>query len=135
MVAVDGSERSLRTARRAVEFAKLTGGSLVAIHVVQLPEYVAEEAQRKMKEELASRADRAFEEARNFATESGVPMEAKFLETTGSIVAAICDAATNDHVDLIVVGTRSSRDVAKIMLGSVAEGVIVNAKCDVLVVR
>jgi nucleotide-binding universal stress UspA family protein len=135
MVAVDGSERSLRTARRAVEFAKLLGGSVMVIHVLQLPEYVGEEAQKKMKQELASKAEAAFKESKSFAEESGVAIDSKFVETTGSIVDAICDAASTERVDLIVVGTRTSRDVTKLMLGSVAQGVIVNAKCDVLVVR
>jgi len=135
MVAVDGSERSLRTARRAIEYAKLLDGSVVVVHIVQLPEYVAAEAQRKMSQELASRAEAAFEAARKMASEAGVPLETKPLETTGSVIAAICDAAGTERIDLLVVGTRTTRDVTKLMLGSVSSGVIANAKCDVLVVR
>lgn len=135
MVAVDGSERSLRTAQRAVEYAKLINGSVVIVHVVQLPQYVAAEQQNKMRQELAKRAEMAFESALKIAGEMGVKVETKSLETTGSVVATICDAAVDEHIDLLVVGTRTTRDVTKIMLGSVSEGVIANAKCDVLVVR
>jgi nucleotide-binding universal stress UspA family protein len=135
MVAVDGSERSLRTVKRAIEYAKLISGSVVVVHVVQLPEYVGAEAQRKMSQELAARVDGTFEAARKHGAETGVAIESKSLETTGSVVTAICDAAVTERIDLLVVGTRSTRDVTKLMLGSVAEGVIVNAKCDVLVVR
>jgi nucleotide-binding universal stress UspA family protein len=135
MVAVDGSERSLRTAQHAIEWAKLLNGSLVVVHVVQLPEYVAAEAQKKMSQELVARGEAAFEGARKIATEAGVPIETKPLETTGSVIAAICDAATTERIDLLVVGKRTTRDVTKLMLGSVSEGVIANAKCDVLVVR
>jgi len=135
MVAVDGSERSLRTAQRAIEYAKLLDGSVMVVHVVQLPEYVAAEAQKKMSQELAARAETAFQSARKIASDAGVPLETKPLETTGSIIAAICDAAATERIDLLVVGTRTTRDVTKLMLGSVSEGVIVNAKCDVLVVR
>jgi nucleotide-binding universal stress UspA family protein len=135
MVAVDGSERSVRTARRAIEYAKLFGGSAVVVHVIQLPEYVAAEMQKKMSLELAVRADVAFESARKFAAETGVEIQTKSFETTGSVVTAICDAAATERIDLLVVGTRSTRDVTKLMLGSVSEGIIVNAKCDVLVVR
>lgn len=135
MVAVDGSERSLRTAQRAIEYAKLFGGSVVVIHVIQLPEYLVAEQQKKMREELASRATEAFEWTRKFAGEAGVNFESKTFETTGSIVTAICDAAASERIDLLVVGTRTTRDVTKLMLGSVSEGVIANAKCDVLVVR
>ncbi len=135
MVAVDGSERSLRTVQRAIEYAKLIGGEVVAVHVVQLPEYLAEDAMKKMSEELASRAQKALESARKLAGEAAVPIESKSLETTGSIVGAICDAASTERIDLLVVGTRTTRDVTKLMLGSVAQGVIVSARCDVLVVR
>jgi len=135
MVAVDGSGRSLRTAQRAIEYAKLINGSVVVIHVVQLPEYVSVETQKRMSQELAARAEEAFESARKFASESGVHVESKSLETTGSVVDAICESASAERIDLLVVGTRSTRDVTKLMLGSVAQGVIVNAKCDVLVVR
>jgi len=135
MVAVDGSERSLRTAQRAIEYARQMGGSVVVVHVVQLPEYVAAEAQRKMSQELVTRAKAAFEAARKLASEAGVPLQTKPIETTGSVIAAICDAAATERIDLLVVGTRTTRDVTKLMLGSVSEGVIVNAKCDVLVVR
>lgn len=135
MVAVDGSERSLRTAQRAIEYARQMGGSVVVVHVVQLPEYVAAEAQRKMSQELVTRAEAAFEAARKLASEAGVPLQTKPIETTGSVIAAICDAAATERIDLLVVGTRTTRDVTKLMLGSVSEGVIVNAKCDVLVVR
>ena len=135
MVAVDGSERSLRTAQRAIEYARLMNGSVVVVHVVQLPEYVGAEAQKKMSQELVARAETAYEAARKLASDAGVPLETKPLETTGSVVAAICEAATNERIDLLVVGTRTTRDVTKIMLGSVSEGVIVSAKCDVLVVR
>ena len=135
MVAVDGSDHSLRTAQRAIEYSKLMNGSVMVVHVVQLPEYVAADAQRRMSQELLARAGRAFEAARKIASDAGVPLETKPLETTGSVVAAICDAAAAERIDLLVVGVRATRDVTKLMLGSVSEGVIVNAKCDVLVVR
>ena len=135
MVAVDGSDRSLRTAKRAMEYAKMVNGEVVVVHVVQLPEYVSAEIQKKMSQELAERARGIFGSAQNFASETGVSMETKTLETTGSVVGAICDAAASAGIDLIVVGTRTTKDVTKLMLGSVAEGVIANARCDVLVVR
>jgi len=110
-------------------------GSVVAVHVVQLPQYVAVEAQKKMSQELLARAGTAFEAARKLASEAGVPLDTKPLETTGSVVEAICDAAAVERIDLLVVGTRTTREVTKLMLGSVSEGVIASAKCDVLVVR
>jgi nucleotide-binding universal stress UspA family protein len=135
MVAVDGSERSLRTAQRAIEYARLMNGSVVVVHIVQLPEYIAAEAQRKMSQELVARAETAFGAARKLASDAGVPLETKPLETTGSVIAAICEVAATERIDLLVVGTRTNRDVTKLMLGSVSEGVIASAKCDVLVVR
>jgi len=135
MVAVDGSERSLRTVQRAVDYAKLLNASVVVVHVVQLPEYVGADAQKKMSQELLARAEATLQAARKMASEAQVPLETKPLETTGSVISAICDAASAERIDLIVVGTRTTRDVTKLMLGSVSGGVIASAKCDVLVVR
>ncbi len=135
MVAVDGSERSLRTAQRAIEYARLMGGSVVMVHVIQLPEYLSEDVLKRMSQELAKRAESVFVSAVKLAADSGVKVETKSLEATGSVVAAICDAASSERISLLVVGTRTTRDVTKLMLGSVAEGVIARAKCDVLVVR
>lgn len=135
LTAVDGSEESLRAARYAVELAKLTGASVVAVHVILLPQYVPDDVLRRMREDLASRGELALDGARKAAKDAGVNIEAKTLDTSNSVVNTICDSASRENADLIVLGTRGTGGVAKLMLGSVAGGVANNSRCPVLIVR
>jgi nucleotide-binding universal stress UspA family protein len=135
LTAVDGSSESLKAARYAIELAKVTGGSVVAINIILLPQYVPDDVLKKMKQDLMSKGESALEEARRLAGDQGVSLEGKTLETTSSVVGTICDSASRENADLIVIGTRGSGGVAKLMLGSVAGGVVKSAHCAVLVIR
>lgn len=59
----------------------------------------------------------------------------KIVEEATSIVGTIVEFAENEMVDLIVVGTRGSTGFRRMLLGSVAQGVVVYSHCPVLVVR
>jgi nucleotide-binding universal stress UspA family protein len=135
LTAVDGSSESLKAARYAIELAKVTGGSVVAINIILLPQYVPDDVLKKMKQDLMSKGESTLEEARRLAGDQGVSLEGKTLETTSSVVGTICDSASRENADLIVIGTRGSGGVAKLMLGSVAGGVVKSAHCAVLVIR
>ena len=49
--------------------------------------------------------------------------------------ADIIDYAENNNVNLIVVGAKGRRGFKRLLLGSVASGVVTYAHCTVLVVR
>ena len=135
LTAVDGSAESLKAATYAIQLAKVSGGSVVAIHIILLPQYVPDDVLKRMKQDLESKGEIALEQARQLAVDVGVNLEGKTLETTSSVVGTICDSASRENADLIVVGTRGSGGVAKLMLGSVAGGVVKSAHCAVLVIR
>jgi len=48
---------------------------------------------------------------------------------------AICDYATEQNADVVVMGTHGRRALSRVMLGSVAESVVRQAPCSVLTVR
>ena len=52
-----------------------------------------------------------------------------------SVIASIIDYATNENVDLVVMGTRGKTGLKRFLLGSVANGVAQHAHCPVLLVR
>jgi nucleotide-binding universal stress UspA family protein len=51
------------------------------------------------------------------------------------VVAAIVEYAEDKNIDLIVVGSRGMSGFKKLLLGSVASGVVTYAHCPVLVVK
>lgn len=63
-----------------------------------------------------------------------VPVEIKIVEGMGASVA-IAQYARDHAVDLIVLGSHGRTGFKRALLGSVAERVVRNAPCDVLVVR
>ena len=135
VAAVDGSEESLRAAHYAITMAKLTGAGVIALHVILLPQYIPEDVQKRLKEELTARGESAFGDVQKAADAAGVEIHRTVVDTTGSVVNAICESASKNSAGMIVVGTRGTGGVAKLMLGSVAAGVTRTASCPVLVVK
>jgi nucleotide-binding universal stress UspA family protein len=141
LVAIEGSEPSLRessmrAASYTLKLASATGAELVAVCVVQIPEYVEENTRASLRDELFRKSGEALEQVGKLASESKVRFSSKILETSGAIATTICAHAAKEGVDLIVLGTRANTSsLTKMMLGSVASGVASNADCPVLVVR
>jgi nucleotide-binding universal stress UspA family protein len=54
---------------------------------------------------------------------------------TGLPVAQILKLAEHEHIDLIVVGSHGRSGFSRLLMGSVAEGVMRGAHCSVLVVK
>ena len=141
LVAVEGSEPSLRdssmkAARYALKLASASHASLVAICVVQIPEYIEENTRASLRDELFRKSRGTLDEIEGLSSKSGVKFASKVIETSGGISTAICSFAERENVDLVVLGTRSATSsLTKMMLGSVASGVVGNAHCPVLVVR
>ena len=66
-------------------------------------------------------------------TKSNVQVEHRFLD--GTPEKEIVDLADREQVDLIVMGTHGRTGLSRLLMGSIAEGVLRNAKCPVLTVK
>jgi nucleotide-binding universal stress UspA family protein len=66
---------------------------------------------------------------------NNIQLQPEVVVTATSIVSAIVEYAKNKDVDLIVIGTRGRSGFKKLLLGSVASGVVTNAACPVMVVK
>lgn len=84
------------------------------------------EDDRLEHEEIAERAARILAHE-GFAARAEV--------RSGSAVAEILDYAAAWHADLVVVGTHGRTGLSRLIVGSVARGVLDHARCSVLVVR
>jgi nucleotide-binding universal stress UspA family protein len=80
-------------------------------------------------------AQKWFDEIDKNAVANGVKLRTEVVASPTSVVPAIVDYAEKNKVDLIVVGTRGRSGFTKLLLGSVASGVVTYASCPVMVVK
>jgi len=139
MVATDGSQTSIRTAEIAVDLARLSGGSIIAIYVVDiyrlahLPGYAALPSLGGRLMELMQReGELAISEVGNMASDEGVPFDSIIAE--GDPSQEIINRSHKAGADLLVLGRIGRSGLEKIMLGCVAEKVVRHSKIPVLIV-
>jgi nucleotide-binding universal stress UspA family protein len=70
-----------------------------------------------------------------FRKRLSLPVSTLEFAPTGTPAAAIVGTAKEWSADLIVIASHGRAGVARALLGSVAEGVMRNAPCPVLVIR
>jgi len=146
-VCVDGSEYSMKAANYAIEIAEKHKAQLISLYVVvsQLGYayssgafgLVTPNAINELLEKSKQEARKWFEEIKKKATAQGVDVKEEIVASPTSIVPAIVDYAEKNNVDLIVTGTRGRRrsGIAKLLLGSVASGIVTYANCPVMVIK
>ena len=69
------------------------------------------------------------------ANEYNVELKVEFIVDPTSIIGAIVEYAERENIDLIVIGSRELTGFRKLLLGSVASGVVTYAHSPVLVVK
>ena len=142
LVPLDGSEWSFRAAKYAIRIAKMANAEIVCVHaVVSLPStaYASPHAGVLIPqyiEEAKKEAQKLYDEVNVIAQKAGVvKISAETILDVFSVADAIMSYAEKNNVDLIIIGTKGKTGLKKVLLGSVASGVISHAKCPVLVVR
>jgi len=80
--------------------------------------------------------ERALARAADKVQQSGAMAETALLEAAGERIAGVIDGdALHWDADLIVIGTHGRSGLSRLLLGSVAEGVVRGASVPVLLVR
>lgn len=135
LVAVDGSEVSLRALVHGARIAKEEGAELHALHVVPSPpfEYPGEIAD--YYDQARQSSSRWMKEVESTAAKSGMSVRTETIVGASSVVDTIVGYADSIFCDLIVTGTRGRTPSTRMLMGSVASGLVEAAKCPVLVVR
>ena len=134
MIAVDGSETSLRAAKYGLSIAKKYNSSLIVVHVIisdiglfgpSLPTHIAA---------LKGHAEEYLENMKKEAETENIQIVTQIIAST-SIVNGLVEYASKEHIDLVVLGTKGKSSIKKLLLGSVASGMVTHSHCPVLVVR
>ena len=142
LVAVDGSDPSFNASTYAIELAKRFDAELIALHVIYpiysqieialSPRAVRlEEVTRKEMEKGKEHVDKVEQKG----TEKNVSVKTDVIIGITSVVKEIVEYAEKKKIDMIVIGSRGMTGFKKMLLGSVASGVVTYSHCPVLVVK
>ena len=150
LVAIDGSEHSMKAAELALDVAKkeLTRSPEVDSELIALTVLDVSKPRRFLSSFIAAPTYglRELEEERNAAKQwmdvvckkaedKKIPFRSEIIEGLVSAEATIVDYAESHEVDLVVIGTRGRTGFSKVLLGSVASRVVEYAPCSVIVVK
>ena len=129
------------TADRALEYAIALGQQLHArltlLHVLDLTPVTMEDMTAGMTatllDDLETDAQHLLQASRERVQRAGLQGESLLVQ--GTPTQTIVDTAGEQGVDLIIMGTHGRTGLAHVFLGSVAEHVVRQGPCPVLVVR
>jgi nucleotide-binding universal stress UspA family protein len=134
MVPIDFSEHSRMAVHAAAEMIRKTGvGRLTLLSVVEPPTSGMRIQTAVLHTEMEEEASRRLHEwARMEIPDIEV---SQMVAVSGMAGEEICSQAAKRGVNLIVISTHGRTGLKHLLLGSVAEKVVRNATCPVLVVR
>lgn len=139
LVPLDGSDCSMRAAQYAIELAKLQKAQIVCIHILDRMPYGFEFSGSSIEDYLQSVENQSnmwFNKVIKMAESQGIKdVKAVFFRDIRSIVDTIVNYASNNSIDLIVIGTRGRTGLQKVLMGSVANGVSQHAHCPVMLIK
>ncbi len=139
LVAIDGSESALKAVRVAARIARNNKAELTIVHVLTVPSgiYTGESYAPldKIEREARQKGERAIAEAIAETKRNNVDGRTAILGPKESPTREITNYADRNTIDLIVTGTRGLGGFKRLLLGSVASGIVHYSHCSVLVVR
>jgi nucleotide-binding universal stress UspA family protein len=144
VVPIDGSKNSMEAADYAVKMAQKYGSEVAVVHIVNLDQNLQllgiyrlsyPDPIKKKVEEARAEAQKWFTEIIRIAEQRRVRIKSDVIDSPMSVVAALVNYADQEKADLIVIGTRGRSGISKMLLGSVALGVVTYAPCPVVVVK
>jgi len=144
LVTIDGSENSKKAADYSISLSKKYNAQLIILYVlyselgfaysnllgVTTPKAIEDALETQKKD-----VQKWFDEIRSKLKNTNISVTDKIIISVSSIVGEIIEFADKKKVDLIILGTRGRTGFKKLLLGSVAEGVVTHSSCPVMVVR
>ena len=133
LVPVDGSEGADRAIEKAVMLAKLCNAKVTFLYVAHINQLAINAVLSDAILDSVTKAGNVILERAMEMVPEGVEKES--FSDTGSPAVVVLDFAESNNIDLIVMGSRGLGVVKGVLLGSVSQYVVEQAKCPVLVVK
>jgi nucleotide-binding universal stress UspA family protein len=132
LVAADGSAQGSKTVPAAIDLAQKYGATVTVLHVREYEKYEGSEVDLGPPQEAQPLVDEVVARFR----EAGIEASGEIRKVTpGQTSDEIVRMAKNADADLIVMGTRGMSELRSLVLGGVANKVVHQAHCPVLLVR
>ncbi len=142
LVPVDFSEFGGEVLEAGLEIGRLRHAEVLVLHVAREPEissagygageFAVDAVQFVSREDILGESNAQLQ---SMLKEVSAGSDVKPNVVFGDPVVEILRAAESGDIDLIVMGTRGRRGVARLFIGSVTEEVIRRAPCPVLAIR
>lgn len=138
LVPTDGSKYAEKSLNHALVIANASGAEIIALSVIEngfslsLP---ANESLNDINDLLHDETKQNLKNVDRIKEESGLDANISYKIEEGSPAKAILKVADEEDIDLIVIASSGKTGFDKIIMGSVADKVVNNAKCSVLLIR
>jgi nucleotide-binding universal stress UspA family protein len=134
----DFSAPANQAVRKALALAQIFGAKLTILHVVEPPSYLVHDHAASHQAPLLlkgmeEQANRKLAHVLSQLPKAQVKITPRVV--VGVPSQRITEAASTEHVDLIVMATHGHTGLRHLVLGSIAERVVRMAPCPVLTIR
>ena len=129
----DDSKFSRAALVETLSWAKAHGSKVTIVHAVFFDSEEFSISPSQLEERLCRGKEACEKAVEEFTPEFGVDLE--YLVVQGEPHEVIPAVARERGADLIAMGTYGRRGIRRMIMGSVTSGVILDAPCDVLVVK
>jgi nucleotide-binding universal stress UspA family protein len=132
LLAVDGSRHSAKAIPAAADLASRYGAEVLVFHAREHELALGVDVDAETPDEAMTLVDGIVRELKD----RGIAVRGEIVRVPlGDTARAILDATHDEHVDLIVMGTRGLSEWSRLLMGSVAHEIVHLADIPVLVVR
>jgi nucleotide-binding universal stress UspA family protein len=139
LVAIDGSQMSMKAAEYGIAMAKKDNANLVAISVIYTPAstftYTKQEWFDEFLKKSKDESAKWFDKIKKNAADNGVQVKAETVEELYSVPAAIVKYAENENADLIIMGSTGKTGFKRLLLGSVANDVVIHSPIPIMIIK
>ncbi|MEC5425492.1 universal stress protein [Virgibacillus sp. C22-A2] len=133
LLASDGSEHSIRSAKHAIELAKNFNGTIEVVYVIDGQSSKNDVLQSASKYEIELKRKEKIKAVLDLLGESSVEYEVKLLH--GEPGPTLIEFANANNFDCLVIGSRGLNKLQTMILGSVSHKVAKHVECPVLIVK
>jgi nucleotide-binding universal stress UspA family protein len=131
IVAYDGSKYSNKALNEAIRIARVSGGNLTILSVVDVTDEFESQAPG-LTEDMTEKVKKQVQKASEKASADNIKVRGEVR--IGDAYEMIVEAAGKRKCDLIVMGSHGKTGLKRLLMGSVTSRVIGHAPCKVLVI-